>query len=750
MTRSASRRRARPRTTAPRAALALAAVLALAPAPARAADVLERYAQTDRFRSGQPRTPVVTPDGREVLFLRSGPRDRVNELWRLDLRTGREQVLLTADGLMRGAEETLSVEERARRERLRLSARGIASFSLSGDGRRVLVPLSGRLFVLERATGAVRELSPGLGGATEARFSPDGTKVSCVRGGDLCVVDVASGGERRLTSHEGNRVGWGAPEFVAQEEMKRFEGHWWSPDSKRLLVQRTDETGVERMRIVDPYRPEREPVEFAYPRAGSANAEVTLAVLPAEGGAPVWLEWDRAKHPYVCRVAWSAAGPLTLVVMNREQTELAVLACDPGTGATRTLLVERDPVWLNLDQTVPRWIDGGRAFLWIAERDDSGPWLERRGANGEDLGRLTPAGLRVHELKGVDEARGVAYLEATHDPAELHVWRVWLKSRRAPERVTRVPGVHGMEPRDDASVRVLTLRPESGPARWAVEDAEGRALGTLRSVAEIPDPEPRAEYAVVGPDSLRALIVRPRDFDTGRRYPVVDWAYGGPHSNQVQRRAQGYVLQQWLADQGFIVVSLDGRGTPRRGRAWERAIRGDLIGPALSDHVRGIRELVKRYPEMDPERIGVWGWSFGGYFTVLALEREPGLYRAGVAVAPVSDWRDYDTFYTERYLGLPQADSAAYARSSALTDAAKLSRPLLVIHGTADDNVYFFNSLKLADALNRANRDWTMLPLPGQTHSVYEPVLVRQVYGRLADFFRRELGPPADAAPPRP
>jgi dipeptidyl-peptidase-4 len=218
----------------------------------------------------------------------------------------------------------------------------------------------------------------------------------------------------------------------------------------------------------------------------------------------------------------------------------------------------------------------------------------------------------------------------------------------------------------------------------------------------------------------------------------------------VQKRAAGLVLEQWLADQGFIVVTVDGRGTPMRGRTWERSIRGDLIGPALKDHVRGLRELIKRHPEMDPERVGVTGWSFGGYYTVLALEREPSLYRAGVAGAPVVDWRDYDTFYTERYLGLPKADSLAYARSSALTDAAKLSRPLLVIHGTADDNVYFFNSLKLADALNRANRDWEMLPLPGQTHGVIAPEQVRQVYGRMSDFFRRELGAPTDAAPPRP
>lgn len=731
-----------------RAALALAFALAAAvPAPVRAEDFLERYAATDRFRSGQPRSAVVDPGGREVLFLRSGPRDRVNDLWALDLRTGRERVLLTAGDLLGGGEETLTVEERARRERLRMSARGIATFALSRDGRRVLVPISGRLFVLERATGEVRELSAGAAPAIDARFSPDGGHVSCVRAGDLCVIDLATGAERRLTSREGERIAWGSPEFIAQEEMKRFEGHWWSPDSKRLLAQRTDETHVERMRISDPYRPESPPVEFAYPRPGRANAVVTLAVLPAAGGAPVWLEWDRATYPYVCTVRWPEAGPLTVLVMNREQTEAALLACDPATGATRPLLVERDAAWLNLEQSVPRWIDGGRAFLWIAERDDSGPWLERRDAAGGGPVRLTPPGLRVGKLLGVDESHGVAWVEATDDPTEAHAWAVRLRAGGAPERLTRESGQHAMEFSRDGRWRVHAARPARGPARWAVEDAAGREIAALRSVAESPGDEPAVEWAVVGPDSLRAFVVRPRDFDPRRRYPVVDWAYGGPRSLRVQKRG-GYLLEQWLADQGFIVVTVDGRGTPMRGRAWERAIRGDLIGPALADHVRGIRELAARYPEMDAERVGVTGWSFGGYFAVLALEREPGFYRAGAAGAPVVDWRDYDTFYTERYLGLPQADSMAYARSSALTDAAGLSRPLLVVHGTADDNVYFFNSLKLADALNRANRDWSMLPLPGETHVVVRPEHVRQVHTRIAGFLRRELGPPADAAPP--
>lgn len=734
------------------AAAALFAPLAFAGVPAHAEDLLDQYAATDRFRSGQPRGPVVTPDGSEVLFLRSGPRDRVNDLWALDVRSGHERVLLAAKGVLGGADERLSVEERARRERMRVSALGFASFSLSRDGRLVLLPLSGRLFLYERASGALRELLPERAAhpALAPAFSPDGATVACVRDGDLYAIDVATGTERALTAHAGERVSWGTAEFVAQEEMGRFEGFWWGPDSRRLVVQRTDEANVERMRIADPYRPAAQPVEFAYPRPGRANADVTLWVVALAGGDPVGLRWDRAKYPYVCQVRWPDDGALTVLVMNREQTEAALLACDPATGASRTLLIERDAAWLNLEQTAPRWIERGRAFLWIAERDDSGPWLERRGADGAEQGRLTPAGLRVASLLGVDEAAGVAYVEATDEPTEMHVWRVWLRARRAPERVTRAPGLHGMAFSRDGRWRVHEVRPERGATRWTVEDARDRTLATLHSVAETPLEEPRVEWESVGPDALRAFVVRPRDFDPGRRYPVVDWAYGGPHSLRVQRQASRYVLEQWLADQGFVVVTVDGRGTPNRGRAWERAIRGDFADAAVEDHVRGLRALVARHPEMDPDRIGVTGWSFGGYYTLMALERAPGTYRAGVAGAPVVDWHDYDTFYTERYLGLPAADSAAYARSSALTDAATLSRPLLVIHGTADDNVYFFNSLRLADALNRAGRPWSLLSLPGQTHLVNAPAQVRQVYGRLADFLKRELGAPGDAAPPRP
>jgi dipeptidyl-peptidase-4 len=731
-------------------ALCAAAAFTIAPRPAHAEDLLAKYSATDRFRSGTPRAFTITPDGGEVLFLRSTDgRSRTLDLWAYDTRTKRERLLLTATQLLAGGQEKLSKEEWVRQQRLRSSARGIATFELSRDGRRLLVPLSGRLFVLDRASGAVRELSAGRTGAQDAHFSPDGAFVGLVRDGSMCVIELASGAERVLAAREGEHVTWGPPDFIAQEEMHRYEGWWWSPDSRAIAVQRTDESKVERMRIADPSDPVATPLEFAYPRPGRANADVRLAVVSVDGGAPRFVEWDRAKYPYLCTVRWQKGGPLAALVMDRVQQNEALLACDVATGATRTLLAEHDDVWINLAQTSPRFLEKG-GFLWIAERDDSGPQLELRGADGALVRRLTPWGLRVQSIVAVDEKLGVAYVNATTDALENDVYVVPLGGHGEMQRVSAEPGTDELVVRPGARARVRTHKPVAGPIAYVVEDARGKAIGELKSNAEPLPFTPNVSWERVTQDSLATAIVRPRDFDPKKRYPVVDWAYAGPHSNRVVHRADGYVLEQYLADQGFIVVAVDGHGTPGRTRSFERSIRGDLIGPALADHQAAILALCQRHPEMDFERVGVTGWSFGGYFAVLALERAGGVYKAGVAGAPVVDWRDYDTFYGERYLGMPDADSLAWAVSSALTDAAKLARPLLVIHGTADDNVYFFHTLKLADALNKAGVNWDFLPLPGQAHSVIEAVQVQRVYSRMTDYFKQHLGAPGDSAPPRP
>jgi dipeptidyl-peptidase-4 len=732
--------------------LALVAPLAHAAAPS---DFLDRYSLTRGFRSGQPTSIAIPKGGGQVLFLRSGPRDRVQSLWAFDVKGAGERELLTGAKLLGGGDETLSPEEKARRERLRLTSRGLSSFQLSSDGRSILVPYSGRLFLYSRADGAVRELAaerpggPVLPPADDARLSPDGTRLAMVRNGELRVLDLAGGAEKVIASPESTGVTYGLPEFVAQEEMDRFEGYWWSPDSRFLLVQRNDESRLEKLRIMDPSSPTKAPEEHPYPRPGMANADVRLAIYPVDGGKPVPIDWDHKAWPYLCRVHWAEKGPLAIYLMDRKQQEASLLSVDPATGKTAPLLGEHDAAWLNLPDGAPVWLPDGRTFLWISEHDDTGPALELQQADATSR-RLTPTGLRVRRLLGIDETGTHAWVLASDEPTETHLWSVDLKKPWKAKRASPAAGVEDAVVSPDGGTLVRWLAPERGTTRWFVEDAQGKALGELKSVAEDPGVEPQVEWTSVGKDSLRAFVVRPRDFHAGSRYPVIDWAYAGPHSQRVVHSARRYLLEQWLADQGFIVVTVDGHGTPARGRSFERAIRGDFIGPAIDDHKRALKELSSRYPEMDATRIGAFGWSFGGFYAAQAVLHAPDVYKASVAGAPVVDWHDYDTFYTERYLGVPPADSAAYARSSVLLKAATLSRPLLVIHGTADDNVYFVNSLKLADALNRANRSWSFMPLPGQTHIVSAPEQVRQVYGRALEFFHRELGGISDTAPARP
>ncbi len=354
---------------------------------------------------------------------------------------------------------------------------------------------------------------------------------------------------------------------------------------------------------------------------------------------------------------------------------------------------------------------------------------------------LTPPEPGLRGAVELDEAHGMAWVSGGDDPTETQLFQVPLDPRKDRRlRVTAEPGQHAAVFSEDHGTFVHTASPLGGRTRWIVRGHDGRMRGELRSVGETPAIRPRLEFTTVG-DSLdcHAVLVRPNDFDPARRYPVLVSVYGGPLGQQVTKSAQGYLVQQWMADQGFIVVSIDGRGTPARGRAWERAIKWDLIEIPLNDQVQALQALGRRYPEMDLTRVGIYGWSFGGYFSVLALERRPAVFAAAVAGAPVTDWHDYDTHYTERYMGLPDQNPKGYEASSALTWAKDLVRPLLILHGTTDDNVYFLHSVKLCDALFRAGKTFEFVPLPGYTHMASDSLAVSQVNHRVIEHFRRHL-----------
>jgi dipeptidyl-peptidase-4 len=705
-------------------------------------EFLRQYAETYHFTLGQPTAFKITQQGDAVLFLRSGPRSFVRDLYQFDVATGQERLLLSANDLLQGREEQLTAEELARRERIRSAARGIASFELSRDGRRILIPLSGSLFVVDRETGKSRELKSTAGYPIDARFSPDGKSVATVRDGDLYVIDVASGAERRLTHGASETLSHALAEFVAQEEMMRMRGYWWSPDNDKIVYQETDTSHVELLHIADPTSPDRAPESWRYPRPGKENARVRLGIIPVTGGETTWIRWDDKHFPYLAAVTWEENAPLAILVQNREQTDQVLLAVDPATGGTSELLKETDPAWINLDTGMPRWLKDGNAFLWSTER--GGVWqLELRNRDGSLAAVLSPSELGLLGLAGVDEEKATAFVVGGNDPTQSHLFAVSLKPDGPPPRqITDEPGLHSFVFAEHGGTHVRTVVPLHGENQQHVYRGDGKLVGELKSLAEKPPFTPKLELTTVGDDpQLHAAIVRPRDFEPGRRYPVIVDVYGGPGSQTVLAAERLYLLNQWLADRGFIVVSIDGRGTPARGRDWERAIKGNFVELPLADQVRGLTALGEKYPETDLSRVGIFGWSFGGYMSAMAVMQRPDVFHAGIAGAPVVDFRDYDTHYTERYLGMPEQNKAGYDASSVLTYADKLQRPLLIIHGTADDNVYFLHSMKLCDALFRAGKPYDFLPLTGFTHMVPDPVVTQRLNRRIVDFFTEHLKP---------
>ena len=731
----------------PLLAAALPALLAAATPEEEALRHFRDLAETRNYTLGRPVAPQVTPDGKHVVFLRSLPRDPTLRLFEFDLAANRERELLTPAQLLGGAEENLSAEEKARRERQRQSLKGFTAYQMSRDGARLLVTLSGRLYLVERASLKVIQL-PGSGWI-DPRFSPDGRLVAAA-GADreLHVIDPAAGTARAVTSGATATLSHGTAEFVAQEEMSRSRGFWWSPDSATLLVQQTEESGVEVRHIADPLHPEAPPARFFYPRAGTANAVVRLFLVSREGGATKPVSWDTNAFPYLAHVNWTPRAPLTILVQNRAQTEQRLLAVNTATGRTQEILGETDAAWLNLDDNgsgstsafrPPLWLTDGSRFLWTTERN--GSWqVELRDASGALVHEITPVTFGYRRLLGVDEESGTVWVAGGEDARETHVWTFPLGGGARGRAITRGRGMHGATYAHEARLLLRTTDLFDGTWRLEVVSADDdRVVATLPSLAEPIPRAPNTELTRTGGEpSFDAAVTRPRSFDSTAKYPVIQWVYAGPTSKTVTANLRAYLPDQWMADQGFIVVRFDGRGTPWRGRAWERVVKGNLIDTALADQIAALRALAKQVPQMDLERVGVSGWSFGGYFAAMAAIRRPDVFRCGVVGAPVVTWENYDTHYTERYLGLPAEAPEAYRVSNVTTYAAEARRPLLLVHGLADDNVYFQHTLQLADALFRAGKTYELLPMMG-THMVSDPLIRMRQQTRIMDFLQREL-----------
>ncbi|MDX6230399.1 MAG: dipeptidyl-peptidase 4 [Frankiales bacterium] len=683
-------------------------------------------ARTQRFTLGQPRSVAVAEDGSRVVFLRSGSgTDPANALWVYDVLAGEERLVADATALLGAGEDELPPEERARRERLREGAGGIVAYSIDPSGSVASFALSGRLFLADLTSGEVTEL-PTAGPVIDPRVDPTGTRVAYVTGGALHVVERSGGTSVELAGEADEEVSWGLAEFIAAEEMDRMRGYWWAPDGQRVLAARVDESPVLRWHIADPANPDRPAQDVGYPAAGTANAVVTAAIVDLDGGK-VEIAWDVSDLPYLVSAGWPRERPPFVVVQSRDQRRLIVLEVDPQTGATTVVREDADPTWVDINPGVPAWLGDGR-LVWLADVADT-----RRLFVGDEP--VTPDGLQVSAVLGT--GADWVLLEASVEPVESHVWR-W--SPRGLEQVTTVSGIHRAVAGGDV-VALASATLDRVGTRWSIS-VPGAEVAELVSYAEQPRIQPAPTLLRTGDRELRTALLLP---SAGVRpsgpLPVLMDPYGGPHAQRVLSARSAYLSSQWLADQGFAVVIADGRGTPGRGPAWDRTVAFDLANPVLEDQVDALHGVAKQYPgELDLDRVAIRGWSFGGYLAALAVIRRPDVFHAAVAGAPVTDWRLYDTHYTERYLGHPDERPDAYAGSSLLEDAHKLERPLMLVHGLADDNVVFAHTLRLSSALLAAGRAHTVLPLSGVTHMTPQEVVAENLLLLQVAFLKESLG----------
>ena len=688
------------------------------------------HARSRRFTLGRPRSFVVAPDGSRVLFLRSDAGDDpVHHLWSLDPTTGEERRVVDAGAL--GVDDAdLPAAERARRERAREAGGGIVGVATDRDVTMAVFTLGGSAWRVDLDTGTVQGLEVD-GSPYDVRPAPDGQRVAAVVDGALHVGD----GDRLAPLVAEDGVSWGVADFVAAEEMRRLRGYWWSPDGTELLACRVDESAVVTLTIADPANPREPAVDHRYPLAGTANPESTLWRVDATTGERTEVTWDRDAFPYLAVVRWGADGPPLLLVQSRDQRTAQTLAVD---GTTTTVVrTDTDPDWIDLVPGAPAW--AGEQLATVVDLAEHGDGGSRALVVGDRV--LTPPGMQVRALVQVDA--DTAWVTASlDDPTQVHVVRVDLAEGDV-EVVTDRPGVHGVTL--GGGVRVQTHTDLDHPADATVHGPAG--THTVRGASLAPGLTPSVELLELGERGLRGALLRP---DTPGPWPVLLDPYGGPHSQRVLQAHDAFLTPAWFAAQGFAVLVVDGRGSPGRGPAWERAVRDDLATAPLQDQVDALHAAAEVEPRLDLDRVAIRGWSFGGYLAALACLRRPDVFRAGIVGAPVTDWRLYDTHYTERYLGHPDEQPEVYRASSlvdedgALVDPAPLpaGRPapeLLVIHGLADDNVVAAHALRLSGALLAAGRPHAFLPLSGVTHMAVQEVVAENLLLLQRDLLHRVL-----------
>jgi len=683
-----------------------------------------------------------TPDGKQLSYFetKGSGKEAKTELWVMDAASGERRLLVAADKL----ESILPAGTSRPTQATGLGRRAPSQYQWAPDGAGILFEGPTALAWLDMKSQTWRTLVSGKAGIVDPKISPDGRYVSFVRDHNLWLVGVADGHERAITQGGTEEIRKGELDWVYPEELEIKTAYWWAPDSSAIAYLEMDERKVTQYPLVDFSSPSGEAEMERYPVAGGANPIVRVFVA-SFGGEPRAVDIGAETDIYIPRVNWlTDAKHLAIQRLNRAQTTLDLLIADPTTGKTRTALSEDDPNWINVSDDL-YFLKDGKRFLWSSERSGY-RHLYLYDLGGKQLAQLTKGDWEVSAVDGVDEAKGLVYFTAAEkSPLERQLYRVVLDGSGF-ARITKEDGTHAAVLAPNASAFVDTFSSTAAPPRQDLYRADGSHIATINEnkVAELADYHlsPVEFVAVKTHDGveLNASIVKPPDFQPQKKYPVLIYTYGGPHA-QVVRNAWGGATFLWhelMAQKGYIIFSVDNRGSAGRGHAFETPLHFRLGAQELSDQRDGVQYL-KSLPYVDANRIGIWGWSYGGHMTLHAMFEVGDDFKAGFAGGPVTDWRYYDSIYTERYLGLPQKNEKGYQDSSPVKYAAQLKGKLLIAHGTGDDNVHFANTLSVINDLIEAGKYVEVLAFPGRGHGVSDPPARSVLMQRVTQFFLDNL-----------
>lgn len=736
--------------------LSLTAFALLSASALAAPLTLERLFAEPALSGTAPKSLAYSPDGSRITYLKGKASDASRlDLWQYDIKAKQHSLLVDADSLVKGA-EVLSDEEKARRERLRLFASGIVSYQWSKDGKALLFPLNGDLYYVELANGKARKLTNTAEFETDAQISPKGRFVSFVREQNLYVIDLTNNKEQQLTFDGKGDVKNAMAEFVAQEEMHRMTGYWWAPDDSKIAYTQFDESKVPLAVRNEIYADEIKLFNQRYPFAGAANVTIRLGVVGVGQAKTQWIDTGAASDIYLPRVQWSQdPNLLTYQWQQRDQQKLELRAVNLTTQQQRVLLTETSKTWINLHDSL-KFLRDKKHFVWASERDGFNH-LYLYSLDGGKPKQLTQGAWIVNELEAVDEQAGLLYFTGRKDtPLESHLYTVPVKGG-AIKRLTSPDASHSVVVAENGSGFLDSWSAVTSLPKVALRDQQGELVTTLEA-NELTEQHPLTPYAadLVQPrfgtlkaedgQVLHYRIFEPKQLKPGHKYPVVVGVYGGPGAQRVTNSWSPKDLYfQYLVQQGYIVFQLDNRGSENRGKQFEDAIYKKLAVAEINDQKVGV-DYLRSLPYVDAKHIGIYGHSYGGYMSIMAMFKAGDYFAAGVSGAPVTDWALYDTHYTERYLGHPAQNADGYRDSAVFPYVDGLKGKLLIYHGMADDNVLFTHSTKLFSLLQSKGKPFEMMTYPGSKHAMFGQPVQTHLHQTITEFFNRTLLQPSLAA----